>query len=94
MATTAAIALICAADFVRLQDYPILRQDLANHLINLAFAGLVLVYVDTPQKIAALLRAFVTSSAVTTAVTIYSGIADAIPFESWIRKRLADGGGP
>ncbi|MGE3471842.1 MAG: O-antigen ligase family protein [Vicinamibacterales bacterium] len=86
VAIAAAIGLICTADFLRLPQYPILRRDLANHLANLVFAGLVLVYIDTREKVAALLRAFVASSVVTTAVTLYSGYTGAIPFEAWIRR--------
>lgn len=81
----AALVAVNAVDFLALGGYPALRRDIANHLVNVGLTGLVLVYVDTWAKVHALLRAFVLSSLVTTAVTVYAGVFDHLPFESLIR---------
>ncbi|MFI5075697.1 MAG: O-antigen ligase family protein [Vicinamibacteria bacterium] len=81
----AALVAVNAVDFLTLGGYPALRRDIANHLVNVGLTGLVLVYVDTWAKLHALLRAFVLSSLVTTAVTVYAGVFDHLPFESLIR---------
>jgi O-antigen ligase len=82
----AALVAVNAVDFLTLGGYPALRRDIANHLVNVGLTGLVLVYVDTEAKLHALLRAFVLSSLVTTAVTIYAGVFDHLPFERMIRS--------
>ena len=80
-----AVVAVNAVDFLTLGGYPALRRDIANHLVNVGLTGLVLVYVDTWVRLHALLRAFVLSSIVTTAVTVYAGVFDHLPFESLIR---------
>jgi len=67
----AALVVINAIDFVGLGGYPALRRDIANHLLNLSFAGLIALYVDDDRKIRALLVAFVLSSVMTTGITAY-----------------------
>lgn len=79
------IAVINVIDFASLGGYPTLRRDIANHLVNIAFSGLVLMYVDTQAKITGLLRAFAWSSVVTSAVAVYAGTFNRLPFESLIR---------
>lgn len=81
----AALVTVNAVDFLTLGGFPALRRDIANHLVNVGLTGLVLVYVDTEARLHALLRAFVLSSLVTTAVTIYAIAYDRLPFESLIR---------
>lgn len=81
----AALVTVNAIDFLTLGGYPALRRDIANHLVNVGLTGLVLIYVDTEAKLHVLLRAFVLSSLVTTAVTIYALAYDRLPFESLIR---------
>lgn len=80
-----ALVAVNAVDFLTLGGFPALRRDIANHLVNVGLTGLVLVYVDTEAKRHALLRAFVLSSLVTTAVTIYASVYDRLPFEALIR---------
>ncbi|MEO5823150.1 MAG: O-antigen ligase family protein [Vicinamibacteraceae bacterium] len=82
----AALVAVNAVDFLTLGGYPALRRDIANHLVNVGLTGLVLVYVDTESRLHALLRAFVLSSIVTTAVTIYASVFDRLPFEPLIRS--------
>ena len=82
----AALVVINAVDFLTLGGHPALRRDIANHLVNVGLTGLVLIYVDSTAKLHTLLRAFVLSSIVTTAVTIYAGVFDHVPFESLIRS--------
>ena len=84
-AIMAGIAMINAVDFVALSGYPTLRRDIANHAVNVVLSGLVLVYVRTQAQIHGLLRAFVLSSIVTTAVALYAGTMNALPFERLIR---------
>lgn len=83
----AAMALVNVVDFVTLSGFPALRRDIANHLLNVVFAGLVLVYVDTEPRRVALLRAFMASSVVTSAITLYSALYDRLPFE-WLIRTL------
>jgi O-Antigen ligase len=92
LAVAAGVAAICVIDFSGLSAFPALRRDLANHLVNVAFAGLIVMYVDTAAKVTALLRAFVYSSILTTAITIYSGIVGSIPFEGAIRSAGSEQG--
>jgi O-antigen ligase len=82
----AALVAVNAVDFLTLGGYPALRRDIANHLVNVGLTGLVLIYVDTGAKLHALLRAFVLSSLVTTAVTVYAAVFDRLPFEGMIRS--------
>lgn len=81
----AGILVVNVVDFLTLGGYPALRRDIANHVLNLALAGLVTVYVTTEPRRVALLRAFVYSSLVTSAITLYSAIYHRLPFESLIR---------
>lgn len=81
----AALVAVNAVDFLTLGGYPALRRDIVNHLVNVGLTGLVLVYVDTAARLHTLLRAFVLSSILTTAVTLYAGVFDRLPFESLIR---------
>jgi O-antigen ligase len=81
-----ALVGVNAVDFLTLGGHPALRRDIANHLVNVGLTGLVLVYVDAEAKLHALLRAFVLSSVVTTAVTIYAGVFNRLPFEALIRS--------
>jgi hypothetical protein len=81
----AGIMVVNVADFLTLGGHPALRRDIANHVLNLALAGLVTVYVTTESRRVALLRAFVYSSLVTSAITLYSAIHHRLPFESLIR---------
>lgn len=80
-----ALVVINAVDFLALAEHGALRRDIANHLLNLVFAILVSVYVDTEPRRVALLRAFVLSSLVTSAISVYSAFTDRLPFESAIR---------
>ena len=64
------ITVVNAIDFVTLTGYPALRRDIANHLLNVALAGLVAIYAFDAARRAALLHAFVLSSLVTSAVTL------------------------
>lgn len=81
----AGILVVNAIDFLTLGGHPALRKDIANHVLNLALAGLVVAYVTTEARRVALLRAFVYSSLVTSAITLYSAIYSRLPFESLIR---------
>lgn len=79
------ITVVNAIDFVTLTGYPALRRDIANHLLNVALAGLVAIYAFDAARRAALLHAFVLSSLVTSAVTLYASLVDRLPFEGLIR---------
>lgn len=79
------ITVVNAIDFVTLTGHPALRRDIANHLLNVALAGLVAIYAFDAARRAALLHAFVLSSLVTSAVTLYASIVDRLPFEGLIR---------
>ena len=86
LAVASAMVVINVIDFASLQGFPDLRRDIIHHLLNVTFAGLVLVYVDTPERRFALLRAFMVSSLLTTAITLYSAFYDRLPVESLIRS--------
>lgn len=79
------IAVVNAIDFATLSGFPALRRDIANHLLNVAFAGAVAVTARPEARRVALLHAFVLSSLVTSAVTLYAARYDRLPFESLIR---------
>lgn len=79
------LAALNVNDFLSLTGHGPLRRDIANHLLNLAFAALVTIYVDTESRRVAMLRAFVLSSVVTTAITAYSALTNRFPFDSLIR---------
>lgn len=81
----AGVLVVNAIDFLTLGGYPALRRDIANHVLNLALAGLVVAYVTTEARRVALLRAFVYSSLVTSAITLHSALYGRLPFESLIR---------
>ena len=80
-----ALVAVNAVDFLTLGGYPALRRDIANHLVNLGLVGLVLIYVDTEERLRTLVKAFVLSSILTTAVTIYAAVTGHLPFERLIR---------
>lgn len=80
-----AIAVINAIDFATLAGYPALRRDIANHFLNVAFAFLVAVYASDGARRAALLHAFVLSSLLTSAVTLFASVYDRLPLEGLIR---------
>ncbi len=82
----AALIAVNAVDFLTLGGYPALRRDIANHLVNVGLTGLVLIYVDTEARLHALIRAFVLSSIVTSAVTLYAAGFGRLPFEPLIRS--------
>ena len=82
--------IVNAIDFLLLSGYPALRRDIANHLFNLWFAGLLAIYVDNSSKLVSLVKAFVLSSIVTTAITAYSAAFDHVPFEGLIRTFASD----
>lgn len=86
LAVASAMAVVNVIDFATLQGFPDLRRDIVHHLLNVIFAGLVLVYVDSPGRRFALLRAFMVSSLLTTAITLYSALYDRLPVESLIRS--------
>jgi O-antigen ligase len=82
----AGLVVVNAIDFLTLSGYPALRRDIANHLLNVVFAGLIAVYASGQPRRASLLHAFVLSSLVTSAVTLYAALFDRLPFEDLIRQ--------
>jgi O-antigen ligase len=85
-----AIVIVNAIDFLTLSGYPALRRDIANHVFNLWFAMLIVVYVDSGPKVRSLVQAFTLSSLVTTAIGVYSFIFDHLPFEGLMRVVASD----
>ncbi len=89
-AIAAAVVAINAVDFAGLGDYPALRRDVLNHLLNVWFALLLALHLRSHAAVLSLFAAFVWSSVLTSAITLSSWALGALPFEAWLRAH----GGP
>lgn len=80
------IILLNLVDLLRLAPGSLLAKDIFNHLVNLTLVYLVVVYVNSEEKIHTLIRYYMLGSLLALYIAIFSWIAGTLPFEWLIRE--------
>ena len=80
------ILMVNASDLIRMTNWELYGRDVANHLVNLGFAGIISVYASTKEKVNYLIKTYIVCSIIALAISCFVLYTGHLPFEAFLRE--------